>query len=168
MILYVSDSSFLPSMLTGQKSLAFEPLNSTSISFTIGIRQLRHACPFHCVWFLLMSQLTTAMRPSDIRREYVAPVTEKEPTYDGVTVAVVFVLPAQAAEAGYAVQLALLFEVACTCCGTIYVYELSLSRLSTILTFTFSAAGAQREEARRSVNRRSERFMPTDFITHRT
>jgi hypothetical protein len=41
MILYVSDSVFLPSILTGHRSLALSPLNSAWMSFTIGVRQLR-------------------------------------------------------------------------------------------------------------------------------
>ena len=50
----------MPSTLTGQKSLALAPLNSTSISVTIGLRQLRRHAIVHSVRFVLLAQFTTA------------------------------------------------------------------------------------------------------------
>ena len=73
-ILYVSDCILRPSRLTGHISFALSFLNSASILSTIGVRQLLlfPARPAKCSANLL-SQFTTARRPSGSARVNVAP-----------------------------------------------------------------------------------------------
>jgi hypothetical protein len=109
-ILYVSDSIFFPSILTGHISLELSPLNSTSMSSTIGVRQSRRGPWPICVRLALLAQLTTAVLPSSRSKENIAPRTEYEPTNEGVAVAVVFDDPQQFAVLGVAEQFAAAFE----------------------------------------------------------
>src|SRR5579864_3381871 len=121
-ILYVSDSTFLPSILTDHFSFALSPLNSASMSSTSGMRQLRRFPwgPAKCSANLL-SQFTTATRPSGNRRENVAPRTWYDTCWAGVLEPVVLVEPLQFTLLPLPKQFTFVFEFEVKYPGTTYV-----------------------------------------------